>query len=146
MAASDPKPLTVRCQCGNVSFLTPTAKPLALFHCHCTECQKQTSSAFGTSAIYTTEGIFPLSPDLSSKLKYFTRPTNQGRTMDCYFCTECGSRMFHRIKDPEGTPYPTLAIKGGCIDGLDWTGGKHIYLRSAVIKIPPEWEQYDTIP
>lgn len=45
------------CQCGAVTFKTPTAKPLALYICHCHNCQKQTSSAFGSSAIFPR---FPL--------------------------------------------------------------------------------------
>ncbi|KAI1505196.1 Mss4-like protein [Biscogniauxia marginata] len=145
MASSD-KPLIVRCQCGDVSFPTPTAKPITLYHCHCTECQKQSASAFGTSAIYTAAGLFPLAPELEAKLKVYTRPTDKGHRMDCYFCAGCGSRLFHRVVDVGGTPQTTVSVKGGCVEGLDWSGAKHIYMRSAVIKIPEEWEQYDTVP
>ncbi|KAI4860692.1 Mss4-like protein [Hypoxylon rubiginosum] len=150
-ATTDAKPLTVRCQCGSVSFPTPAAKPLTLFYCHCTECQKQTSSAFGTSAIFPAAGLFPLAPDLAGRLTRWTRRTEgedggRGRTMDCYFCSACGSRLLHRIVDADGTPRSTVSIKGGCVEGLDWTGGMHIYVRSAVIKIPAEWEQYETVP
>ncbi|KAI8628107.1 Mss4-like protein [Xylariaceae sp. FL1651] len=147
MATTDKfQPLTVRCQCSRVAFPTPTAAPFALYHCHCTECQKQSGSAFGTSAIFPAEGLFPLSPELESKLKKYTRATDKGGTMDCYFCNECGSRLFHRILDRDSTPRPTVSIKGGCVEGLDWTGGKHIYVRSAVMKIPEEWETYETVP
>lgn len=66
--------------------------------------------------------------------------------MDCYFCSGCGSRMFHRIVDADGTPRSTVSIKGGCVEGLDWSGGMHIYMRSAVFKIPAECEQYETVP
>ncbi len=60
--------MEVQCQCGAVSFTTPTPEPIALYHCHCTQCRKQSASAFGTSAIFSAEGIFPLSPDLEAKL------------------------------------------------------------------------------
>lgn len=40
------------CQCGAVTFKTPREKPLALYICHCEGCRRQTSSAFGTSAIF----------------------------------------------------------------------------------------------
>ncbi|EAT89662.1 hypothetical protein SNOG_02931 [Parastagonospora nodorum SN15] len=40
------------CACGAVAYTTPTTKPLMLFHCHCIDCRKQSSSAFGTSAIF----------------------------------------------------------------------------------------------
>lgn len=42
------------CHCGAVNFKTPTPKPLALYICHCHDCQRQTSSAFGMSAIFPT--------------------------------------------------------------------------------------------
>ncbi|KAI3319006.1 Mss4-like protein [Xylariaceae sp. AK1471] len=147
MATTDkPQPLTVRCQCGRVAFPTPTAAPPRVYYCHCTECQKQSGSAFGTSVMFPAEGLFPLSSELESKVKKYTRDTDKGGKMDCYFCTECGSRLFHRIVGKDGTPGPTVSIKGGCIEGLDWTGGRHIYVRSAVMKIPDEWEAYETLP
>ncbi|KAK7757486.1 hypothetical protein SLS62_000501 [Diatrype stigma] len=145
--------LTVRCQCGAVEFPTPAAQPTRLFHCHCTECQKQSGSAFGTSAIYPAADLFPLARDLEAKLGLYTRPTDRGGVMDCYFCAACGSRLFHRLRDGAdgGAPRATVSIKGGCIEGLDWGrqrdgGGAHIYVRSAVMRIPPDWEQYDTVP
>ncbi|KAK7937281.1 Mss4-like protein [Apiospora aurea] len=148
MASTDTaaKPLTVRCQCGHVSFPTPTAQRIALFHCHCTECQKQSGSAYGTSAIYPAAGLFPLSTELEQKLGCYTRPTDSNRTMRCWFCLECGSRLFHRLFEPEDTPRWTVSIKGGCVEGLDWAGGKHIYMRSAVVDIPEGAERYDTLP
>ncbi|KAH9904488.1 Mss4-like protein [Xylariomycetidae sp. FL2044] len=153
MTSSPSRPLTVRCQCGSITFPTPTPKPITLFHCHCTECQKQSASAFGTSAIFRAEGLFPLSAELEAagRLKLYSRAIDddQGgrRTMmDCYFCGTCGSRVFHRIRDADGTPRPTVSIKGGCVEGLDWSGGKHIFVRSAVMKIPEGWETYDTVP
>lgn len=44
--------MEARCQCGSVAFKTPLPKPLALYICHCASCRRQTSSAFGTSAIF----------------------------------------------------------------------------------------------
>ncbi len=44
--------MDARCQCGAVAFKTPLPKPLAIYICHCSQCRRQTSSAFGTSAIF----------------------------------------------------------------------------------------------
>lgn len=44
--------MEAQCQCGAVRFTTPLPKPLALYICHCSECRRQSSSAFGTSAIF----------------------------------------------------------------------------------------------
>lgn len=137
-------PLPVRCQCGAVRFSTPAAAPLALYHCHCTECQRQ--SAFGTSALYPAAALFPLAAELALALRCWTRPTDAGGRMHCYFCPACGARLFHRSEAADGTPRATVSIKAGCIEGLDWRGAQHIYTRSAVVAIPAGAEQYDTLP
>lgn len=141
-----PLGMRVSCQCGSVSFGTPTQIPLDVYHCHCLECRKQSASAFGTSAIFPAQGLFPLSPDLAAKLSYFIRPTKSGGSMACYFCSACGVRVFHRSRDAHGIEKPTVSIKGGCVEGLDWTIGKHIYTRSAIVPIPPGAEQWRESP
>ncbi|KAK4168397.1 putative glutathione-dependent formaldehyde-activating enzyme protein [Cladorrhinum sp. PSN259] len=138
--------MRVVCQCKSVDFQTPTPKPLSVYHCHCLECQKQSSSAFGTSAIFPADGIFPLSQNLKSRPAVWTRSANQGRTMDCYFCRECGVRVMHRIREPDGNERGTVSIKGGTIEGLDMSGAKHIYTRSAVVPIPDGFESWENEP
>ncbi|QDS69291.1 hypothetical protein FKW77_002630 [Venturia effusa] len=141
-----PVGMRVSCQCGSISFETPTPMPLDVYHCHCQECRKQSASAFGTSAIFPAQGLFPLRSDLAVKLSYFTRPTKSGGSMACYFCLTCGVRLFHRTRDAQGIEKPTVSIKGGCIEALDWSIGKHIYTRSAVVPIPPGAEQWRESP
>ncbi|KAL2130004.1 hypothetical protein VTI74DRAFT_7026 [Chaetomium olivicolor] len=138
--------MEVTCQCRTVSFLTPTPSPLAVYHCHCTECRKQSSSAYGTSAIFPAAGLFPLSADLSSKLAVWSRPSNEGRTVDCYFCKECGVRVMHRIREPDGTERDTVIMKGGLVQGLKWEGAAHIYTKSAVVEIPKGVERWEGAP
>jgi hypothetical protein len=139
-------PLRVSCQCGVAHFSTPFAKPLDLYHCHCLECQKQSASAFGTSAIYPADFLFPLFPELAAKLSIYTRPTKTGGKMECYFCKTCGTRMFHRNTDARGISKPTVSIKGGVIDGLDWSNGKHIWTSRAVVPIPQNVVQWNESP
>lgn len=66
--------------------------------------------------------------------------------MDCYFCKICGVRVFHRIRKPDGIERDTVSVKGGCIEGLDWSGAKHIFTRSAVVPIPEGAEQWEAAP
>jgi hypothetical protein len=66
--------------------------------------------------------------------------------MDCYFCPTCGVRVFHRGRNADGAEKTTVSIKGGCVEGLDWSVGKHIYTRSAVFPIPPGAEQWRASP
>jgi hypothetical protein len=136
LVQSTSKTLKVECQCGAVSFNTPTPKPIGVFHCHCSHCRKQSASAFGTSAVFPANGLFPLSRQLEEKLKVWTRPAKEGRTMDCYFCKGCGVRVMHRIREADGRERPTVSVRGGIIEGLDWGIGEHIYVEDAVVPLP----------
>lgn len=142
--------MDVKCQCGTISFHTPTPQPMALYHCHCLECRKQSASAFGTSAIFPADGIFPFSDDLASNLGLWCRPGGEesaGKSiMDCYFCKVCGVRVMHRIRGEDGVAKGTVSVKGGCVEGLSWEGGKHIFCRSAVVPIPEGAERWEGSP
>jgi hypothetical protein len=142
---AQPKALDVTCQCGSVNFTTPEATPVVFF-CHCTECQRQSSSVHGVSAVYAADFLFPLAPDLEAKLTRWSRPTESGNTMHCWFCKTCGSRMFHRLADNEGNFRATVSVKGGVIKGLDLSAAKHIYTSTAVVPIPGDAESYEGAP
>ena len=139
--------MDVKCQCGAVHFKTPTDDPLKLYHCHCLECRKQSGSAFGTSAVFTSEGIVPLAEELEEKMEVWNlRGEESGGLKDCYFCKKCGNRIMHRGRDQDGSERGRVAIKGGCIEGLNWEGGIHIFTRSAVVPIPEGAVQYEAAP
>jgi len=57
------------CQCGAIAFKTPLPKPLAVYICHCDECRRQSSSAFGCSAIFPA---FPLPKATRDGLSVYT--------------------------------------------------------------------------
>lgn len=136
--------LPVSCQCGNIQFETPTLKPRGMAHCHCVECQKQSASAFGTSAYFPVGNFLPLAPEFRDSLGLYTRVTDSGNTLDCYFCPKCGSRLFSVSFSSDGRQRDVVTVKAGCVDGLDWTGIPHIWTRSALVDIPSNCEQYET--
>lgn len=136
--------MDVACQCGTVSFRTAVEKPLAIYFCHCTQCQKQSSSAFGISATVPADAIPLADASFRDKLDIFSRPTKTGGTMKCYFCRVCGSRVFHRRTNEDGVESPTLNIKGGLIEDLDTSNAWHIWTQEAVVPVPEgavRWEQ-----
>ncbi|KAL2017669.1 hypothetical protein VTK56DRAFT_1883 [Thermocarpiscus australiensis] len=120
------------CECGAVTFKTPTPKPLALYICHCHDCQRSTSSAFGMSAIFPK---FPL-PD-ADLLSCYTRPTSTGLTLYCYFCKRCGTRLIHSTPGKN-----VVSVRGRCIEGLDWSKAIHLWTKSAMVPIPEGSETY----
>jgi hypothetical protein len=79
-------------------------------------------------------------------MSVYTRDTDTGNILDCYFCPECGVRLMHRGRSRAGEARPTVSIKGGVIKGLRWTGGVHIFCRSAVVDIPEGAEKWDAEP
>lgn len=79
-----------QCQCGTVAYQV-TGVAATLFTCHCTECQRQSGSAFGM-ALWVKNPSIEL---FSGQLKEWIRTMPSGRKMSCQFCSDCGTRVFH---------------------------------------------------
>ena len=99
------------CQCGAVRYRVE-GEPRGLAVCHCTECQRQSGSAFGMSLIVPRES-FQL---LRGEPKTFTRTADSGRLVECAFCPACGTRVYHA---PEAMR-DTLNLKPGTLDDTSW--------------------------
>lgn len=119
------------CQCGAVRYEVdgPT---LRLVVCHCNECRKQSASAFGISvfvpraAVSVTRGT----------PKFWSRPTDSGHVLDCAFCPDCGSRLWHQRRDPVGH----LSVKAGSLDHpVDISQAMHIWTSRKLpgVVLPP---------
>lgn len=141
MAGPVPKaPLAGGCQCGAARYEI-TADPVRLYVCHCRECQKQSSSAFGISLIVPREG-FRLTKGAT---RSWTRPTDSGRRLRCVSCPECGSRLWHESEPAEAT----ISVKGGSLDApLDLSAVPHLWtIRTlAGVIIPDNAVQYAKEP
>ena len=97
------------CQCGSVRYRVE-GEPLSLAVCHCTECQRQSGSAFGMSLAVPSDA-FRL---LAGALKTFTTGCDSGRTKRCAFCPDCGTRIYHQVVEA------VLSIKPGTLDDTSW--------------------------
>jgi len=133
---TSPQAKTGGCQCGNIRYELKGA-PQMLYICHCTDCQKQSSSAFGMSLMMNPRDI-----DFSrSKKQLQTWDTRgeDGLIKRCGFCPDCGTRIMHGSEDPD----ESVSIKAG---SLDDTGGlqpvAHIWLRSAQSWIQIDRDRY----
>ncbi|KAJ5520361.1 Glutathione-dependent formaldehyde-activating enzyme/centromere protein V [Penicillium fimorum] len=144
--------MKARCQCGKIQFTTPTDKPLKLWICHCTECQHQSSSAFGITATFP---YFELPESVSGMVSSYTRFTLKGRDMECLFCKNCGARLLHRFRDAVPAPgeQPEFSaitnVKGGCLEDLNkemLRTAVHIWCQEAIIDIPEGVEKWDQAP
>jgi hypothetical protein len=108
------------CQCGNVNYEI-TVEPLATYACHCRDCQKLSTSAFSVTMLLGRSGLEVLSGELTS----WERPTASGGVAVCWFCPDCGNRIFSReprdarfystkARDPRR--YKRSATSSTCLD------------------------------
>lgn len=114
-------PITGGCQCGKVRY-TLKAPPLTFYCCHCTECQRQSSSAFGQSMRVRLADL-----DVSGDMARYTRPADRGSPFLGDFCPACGTRLIHR-RDAYGEE---VSLKAGTLDDTSWLiPAGHIWTRS----------------
>ncbi|MEJ0019893.1 MAG: GFA family protein [Acetobacteraceae bacterium] len=127
------------CQCGAVRYAV-SAAPAQTYVCHCRECQRQSSSAFGISVIFPADAFAVT----QGEVRAWRRPADSGRVVDCMFCPACGSRLWH------ATPGEGLvSVKGGSLDQPpDLTGAMHIWTsrRLAGVVIPDGVTQFAQEP
>ena len=112
-------PLTGGCQCGAARYEIK-GKQQRLYVCHCRECQKQSSSAFGISVL-VRRADFRLT---QGTVGTWSRKADSGRTLDCVYCPNCGSRLWHQTAGEA----ETLSVKGGSLDNpVDLRSAVHIW-------------------
>ncbi len=128
------------CQCGAVRYECASA-PLAVFVCHCTECHRQSASAFGIS-VQVPQAAFRVTQGVP---RQWSRPTETGHVLDCWFCPDCGSRLWHQRRGATNT----LNIKGGSLDvPVDLSDATHIWMRSKLpgVLVPENARQFQREP
>ena len=95
------QPITGTCLCGAVKFeATP---PFVTFrYCHCRRCQKASGSAHAANAFVPVTQFKWLAGE--SLVKRFDLPRAQRFAVS--FCTECGTRVPHRVNTTENMLIP----------------------------------------
>ena len=108
------------CQCGEVRYES-VGTPLALYVCHCRECQKQSASAFGLTLDVPRAGLRLI----QGNPQYWNRSTDSGGTLRCAFCPTCGSRVWHESEPVSDT----ISIKAGSLDEpIDVSKAIHVWV------------------
>ena len=133
-------PLTGACQCRSVRYRIDRA-PMGVWACHCTECQRQSGSAFALTMVVPRQAI----SITAGAPKTWTRRADSGRMMDCVFCPDCGTRLFH---NPHANAAITI-VKPGTLDDTTWLDPVgHIWTGSAQawVPIPADTVNYPAQP
>nr|WP_315463681.1 GFA family protein [uncultured Rhodoferax sp.] len=135
-----------QCQCGAITYRV-TGESATLFACHCTECQRQSSSAFGM-ALWIRDPVVEI---LSGQLKEWIRALPSGQKMSCQFCPDCGTRLFHRavgqtqlMSIKPGTLRDTRQLKPV---GHLWVGSKQawLHLEDGTLQYPENPDSWDAL-
>lgn len=133
-----PLPLAGGCQCGAVRYRI-TGKPVTFYLCHCSECQRHTSSAFGESLRLKREDL-----EVDGELELTTRGSDSGTLREGWFCPGCGVRIWHGSRGSA-----LVNIKAGTLDDTSWlVPAGHIWTRSKqpFMAIPADAIDYETQP
>lgn len=112
------------CQCGAVRFAI-RGDPLVAYCCHCTDCQQQSSSAFGMSVWFAADAFAVT----SGTPVIWTARADSGCAKPCAFCPDCGTRLYHGDASGAGT----LSVKGGALDDIGHIApAGHLWTKSAL--------------
>ncbi|HEY1933452.1 MAG TPA: GFA family protein [Acetobacteraceae bacterium] len=123
-------PLTSGCPCGALRYEV-TEAPLTLYTCHCTKCQRMSSSAFQMSmpvrrtAFRVTAGT----------PRGWTYRTGAGSDSTSWFCPDCAGRIYG-----ENTRRPAVVVvRAGSLDDTKWLAPiGHLWTHSA-----QPWQHFD---
>jgi hypothetical protein len=102
-------PLTGGCLCGACRYEI-SAAPVAVYACHCTDCQRQSGSAFGMTMVVKASALSLTAGEPAA----FLRTMPSGRQTTIRFCGTCGSRLFS-----QSTP-EYYGVRPGALDDTSW--------------------------
>ncbi|MBT5649373.1 MAG: GFA family protein [Rhodospirillaceae bacterium] len=121
-------PYSGGCGCGAIRY-TVTSEPLISYLCHCTECQRRTSSAFGLNFQIPTKNLVIDKGTPASR----TRTADSGNDLALNFCGDCGTPLF----SAPGARPQIRVIYAGTLDDPSWVPVKlNIWTASALPWVP----------
>ena len=82
-------PIKGSCQCGQLTYKL-FEKPKMVLACHCTECQKLSTSPFSVTAVVASTAI-----EFQGDLNEWCRDADSGNKNHAKFCPTCGNRIYH---------------------------------------------------
>jgi hypothetical protein len=109
--------------------------------CHCTDCQRQSGSAFGMTLV-VAESDFKI---MQGEVASWTSQSEAGRGKLGAFCPRCGTRVYHKPEWRRGS----VSVKAGTLDDTRWLDpDMHIWTRSKQpwVVIPKGVESHEKQP
>src|SRR3984893_16143181 len=112
-------PQTGGCQCGAIRYEI-TEEPQLVYACHCTDCQRLTSSAF-SMAIVVNDGAFRLK---GIEPRAIQPTADSGGVVIRWVCPECGSWVCGASSSDDGL----LRVRAGTLDDTSWAAPDSAFL------------------
>ncbi|MDE0885697.1 MAG: GFA family protein [Myxococcota bacterium] len=100
------------CLCGAIRFEVDPTAVVSTNHCHCSDCQKSTGSAFATVVIIP-EAAFGLQ---SGEARSYPVMGSSGQSVTRSFCPDCGSPLWSEVEVLPGFRF----VKAGAFDDASW--------------------------
>jgi hypothetical protein len=137
-------PLTGGCHCGTLRYEI-TEPPRLTYACHCTDCQRMTSSAF-SMAIVVPDAAFRLT---KGEPRSIQRTVDSGYRSIRWVCPDCGSWICGAPRTSTATPGAVRAIRAGTLDDTSWLHPTvHFWTRSKQpwVTLPEGGRVFETQP
>jgi len=134
-------PIEGSCQCGQVTYKL-YEKPIMVWACHCTECQKLSTSPFSVTAIVASHDIV-----FNGQLNEWSRAADSGNQNNAKFCPTCGNRIYHY--NPDDLSTIKLKLKPtGLLDATVFEPSAHVWVSEKLgwYKIPKDIKTYEKQP
>jgi hypothetical protein len=135
-----PAPYEGGCLCGAIRYRL-NAEPLTFYVCHCTDCQKQTSTSFNLSMPVARESFELVRGEPGA----YSVPLSGGRSWNGRYCTTCITRVW---SEPPKVPQ-VINLRPGTLDDTRWLRPVgHIWTRRAQkwVDIPSDTLNYEGQP
>jgi hypothetical protein len=115
-------PIEGGCACGQVRYRV-TEAPIAIYTCHCTDCQVLSTAAFTLTMPVRAEAL----EIIRGELKTWIRVPPSGNRLPQHVCSNCGVRIY---SEPPGGRVKSLRC--GSLDDTSWIEPvAAIWMRSA---------------
>ena len=104
-------PQTGGCQCGSIRYEI-TEAPQLVYTCHCTDCQRLTSSAFSIGVV-VSDRAFRL---IGVEPRQLQRTADSGRVVTRWVCPQCGTWICGASSSDQGL----RRVRAGTLDDTSW--------------------------
>lgn len=98
------------CHCGALRYQC-SAEPLAVFYCHCKDCQKMTGAPFAVEVVVPAKAV-----SISGEIKSYLTQTNGETGVWRKQCAHCGSPV---LSQPQSYP-DIVSLRSSSLDDASW--------------------------